>query len=338
MNILVTGATGFLGSYLLAELGKTHPVVGIGRSREKIQKLSHLAQMEYCDLTNDAQIKELMYRHSFDCVIHAAALSSAWGREEDFIAANVRSTALLVKLAISCHVKKFIFVSSPSIYSKKESCLHIKEEDVPWDNRLNYYIMSKIQAEKILQKYTKNIDIIILRPRGLIGAGDTSLVPRLLRANKKIGIPLFHKGQNMVDITCVENAAWACALAVNAPVKSGSVYNISNGEPCPFKQVLDLFLKEAGLTPHYREVPFIPVYLLSCLLEKGYQLLRLSPEPILTRYTVCTLAFSQTLDISKAKKELGYRPKVTLADGILKYGRWYRQQKENTPNRKKEHG
>ena len=169
---------------------------------------------------------------------------------------------------------------------------------------------------------------MILRPRGLIGIGDTSLVPRLLRANERIGIPLFHGGKNLVDLTSVENVALACELAMTARGASGQIFNITNGEPAEFKELLDLFLKSAGEKAHYRKLPFNLMYLIAASLEKAYRFLRFSGEPPLTRYTVCTLGFGQTMDISRAREILKYQPEKMLRESITEYGEWWRQQKE----------
>lgn len=116
-------------------------------------------------------------------------------------------------------------------------------------------------AESVLRKWKKKgLETVILRPRGLIGVGDTSLVPRVLTANSKTGIPLFRKGQNLVDLTSVENVALACELALTAEKAAGRVFNITNGEPMEFREILEQFLEAIGESPHYRRLPFGVMY------------------------------------------------------------------------------
>ena len=87
-------------------------------------------------------------------------------------------------------------------------------------------------AEKEVEKWGKRgLETVILRPRGLIGIGDTSLVPRILHVNDSIGIPLFRGGRNLVDLTSVENVALACELSLTVKGAQGKIFNITNGEP-----------------------------------------------------------------------------------------------------------
>ncbi|MCI8453283.1 MAG: NAD-dependent epimerase/dehydratase family protein [Lachnospiraceae bacterium] len=322
-TVLVTGATGFLGEYLVKRLMREYRVLALGRNRERGCLLASLGAV-FCegDFTDAkccaAYVKEADY------VIHAGALSSVWGSWEDFYRTNVLGTKTILRLCRKYGVKRLVYVSSPSVYSGKKDRFEIKEEQAPKKNTLNHYIRSKLLAEQLLL-CQKAVPVVILRPRGLIGVGDTSLVPRLMRANRTVGIPLFRDGKNLVDMTSVENAALACRLAMTAKGAEGGIFNITNGEPAEFKDLLERFLAAAGETPNYRRLPFHVLYCAAAVLEKGYRIFRPKCEPPLTRYTVCTLAFSQTMDISRAKEILGYRPEKTLGESIREYGEWYRK-------------
>ena len=123
---------------------------------------------------------------------------------------------------------------------------------------------------------------VILRPRGLIGIGDPSLIPRLLNANSKIGIPIFNEGKNLVDITCVENVAYACVLALNAENIKGEVFNITNGEQAKFKDILENFLYAIDEKPKYLKLPFGLLYGVACITEKIFKTFNIEKEPTLT--------------------------------------------------------
>ena len=145
-------------------------------------------------------------------------------------------------------------------------------------------------AEKEVEKWGKRgLETVILRPRGLIGIGDTSLVPRILHVNDSIGIPLFRGGRNLVDLTSVENVALACELSLTVKGAQGKIFNITNGEPAEFGMLLEQFLKAANKVPHYRKIPFCAAYKAAAGLEWIYRRFDLAGEPALTRYTVCTL-------------------------------------------------
>ena len=327
-NILVTGATGFLGKYLVQQLlKKGYNVYALGRNKKAGEALTELGAV-FCpgDFTKKSECSD--YFRNIDCVIHAGALSTVWGKWEDFFRINVEGTNNICELCTENNVRRIVYVSSPSIYSGKAHRFSIKEDEFDENNDLNYYIKSKILAEDVINEYHKmGLYTVIIRPRGLFGIGDTSLIPRILEANKKSGIPLFNGGENYVDITCVENVAHACILAAETDGIDNEVFNITNGEPMKFRTILEKFLAAIGEKPRYLRLPFGLVYRISCGLENKWRKKDKPGEPPLTRYTVCTLAFSQTLDITKAREKLGYKPIKTISEGIEDYGRYQKGQK-----------
>ena len=329
-RILVTGATGFLGKYLVKQLlADGFEVLALGRNEEAGRKLEAMGAV-FCkgDFTDKKDCKA--YFEGVDYVIHAGALSTVWGKWEDFYNINVKGTQNVCELSLENKVKRMIYVSSPSIYSGKQHRFDIKETEFDSGNEFNYYIKSKIMSETIIQDFNeKGLYTVVIRPRGLIGIGDTSLIPRILKANDKIGIPLFNKGENYVDITCVENVAYALSLCIKAENVNGEVFNISNGEPMQFKNILEMFLRSINKDAKYLKLPFGLVYGIASFLEAIYRAFRKKGEPALTRYTVSTLAFSQTLDISKARSKLGYAPIMTLSEGITEYGEWWKEHNKN---------
>lgn len=327
-TVLITGATGFLGEYLVRSMASGYNVLAMGRDREKGRLLEKLGA-KFCpgDFTDPNSCAA--YFKGVHYVIHAGALSTVWGKWEDFYKTNVQGTSIVAGLCLEHNVKRLVYLSSPSIYTGKQDQYNIKEEESPETNELNFYIKSKLMAERVIRQWNrKGLETVILRPRGLIGIGDASLVPRLLRANAHIGIPLMRGGHNVIDLTSVENAALACRLALSAKGVNGMAFNITNGEPMEFKALLELFLAAIGKRPHYIKLPFRLLYGVSAGLEWIYRKLGCSLEPPLTRYTVCTLGFAQTMDISKAKELLGYHPEKSLRESIEEYGRWWIQTEE----------
>lgn len=321
-HILVTGPYGFLGKYVIDELtNNNYHVIAFGRDPYKMNNLKQdnvdIIIGDFCNLDDD-----IIATRGVDCVLHCGALSTIWGHRKDFIQTNVTGTMNLVEACRRNGVRRFVYVSSPSIYSGKKNRLHIKENEYDPHNKLNYYIESKIMAENSLSSI-HDLECVIIRPRGLFGVGDTSIIPRLIKANEKIGVPLFNNGKNMVDITCVENVAYALRLCIENDKAVGNVYNITNGEPQEFKQILECLFKKINVKPNYLNINLNIVYGYSCIVEFIYKLLHIYKEPTLTKYNVCTLGYSQTLDISKAKKDLGYEPKITIQQGIQKYAEEY---------------
>ncbi|WP_221772090.1 NAD-dependent epimerase/dehydratase family protein [Listeria booriae] len=327
MKIIVTGATGFLGGYMVNELLENgHQVIAVGRNHNRLVELEK-AGME--TLTLDLSNRDALMEQwpDADMVIHAAALSTVYGPYKEFYRQNVEVTQNVLYASKKRGLKRFVYVSSPSIYTKRHDHFNIKEQEVDKKNKLNNYIRTKIEAEAFLQKECSDMELVIVRPRGLFGIGDTSIFPRLLKANESIGIPLFkHDNSTIVDVTCVENVAYALRLCCEVDGIDRAIFNITNNEPMSFLMIVERIFSGINKTPRFRKLSIGVIYTIATIFEQVYQLLHIKSEPVLTRYTVCTLAYSQTLDITQAQTKLGYKPRMTLFDGIDKYATHMKQE------------
>ena len=323
-TVLVTGATGFLGKYVVDELVEHgYQVRAFGRNSKVGRSLENSSVSFFQgDLTKADDVLEAC--KGMDLVVHAGALSTVWGPWEDFYQANVLGTKYVLEACRQTGIQRLVYISSPSIYAAPKDQLAIKESDAPEENNLNNYIRSKLASEKLFKDYP-DVPSIILRPRGLFGIGDTSILPRVINLSQKIGIPLIGDGRQLMDMTCVENVALAIRLAIEAPEAKGEVYNITNGEPRAFRDLLEESLTGLDYPIKYRKIPAFLLSVIATSLEFLYKTLNLKGEPALTRYTYYLLRYSQTLDISKAEKELGYHPKISISEGIEQYVKDYRK-------------
>ena len=323
-TVLVTGATGFLGKYVIEELAEHgYQVRAFGRNSKVGRSLENSSVSFFKgDLTKADDVLEAC--KGMDLVVHAGALSTIWGAWEDFYHANVLGTKYVLEACRQTGIQRLVYVSSPSIYAAPKDQLAIKESDAPEENNLNNYIRSKLASEKLFKDYP-DVPSIILRPRGLFGIGDTSILPRVINLSQKIGVPLIGDGRQLMDMTCVENVALAIRLAIEAPEAKGEVYNITNGEPRAFRDLLEESLTGLGYPIKYRKLPAALLSGIASCLEFLYKTFNLKGEPALTRYTYYLLRYSQTLDISKAERELGYHPKISISEGIEQYVQDYRK-------------
>ena len=316
-RVLVTGASGFLGGHVVRDL-RAHgfEVFAAGRDAAALAAVADGEHRVIGDLASLASAELPV-----DAVIHCAALSTPWGPWKAFREANIEGTAQVVEFARRNRVRRIVHVSSPSVYAAPRDRLAIREDEVDTGNRLNGYIRSKIAAEAILQEARRAgafPELVMVRPRGLIGTGDPSLIPRLLDVHRRVGIPLFDGGANLIDVTAVENVALALRLALDAGDPSGGVYNISNDDPRPFRDLVATLLELVGETPRMRPMNRRVAWALASVLEGAFRVLPGQPEPPLTRYTLSTIAYSQTLDLTRAKAELGYAPVVSLDEALVR--------------------
>ena len=327
-KVLVTGAYGLLGSHTVRELiGNGYHVRAFGRDPEKLSELAREYKSEqidtFCgDFCNAADIEKAC--EGMDYVIHCGALLKGWGRRSEYIRTNVDGTRNVLDACAKNNIKRLVHTSSPSAHALKNN-LNITEEDQNENNRLNYYIESKLMAEKLVRGQDE-VPYSMIRPRGITGIGDRNMLPVLINVNRQIGIPLFQKGKVLVDLVCAENAALALRLCMEKDEAVGQVYNITNGEPKLVTELAEEMFTALGTKARYIRLPFIPVYAAAGILEAVWKLFRkYDKAPPITRINVCTLGRSQIFSIEKARRELGYEPEVSLSEMIKKYAEDYKR-------------
>lgn len=314
MKVVVTGATGFLGGHLCAKLRRSgYEVMGIGRNKARGEALTKSGvRFHACDLSRPFSLPDI---DEADAVIHAAALSSAWGKKRDFVRANVTATERVLDWASALQVKRFIHISSPSVAFRFEDQLDLPEAS-PLPTPVNAYAATKARAEALVRERS-GLNPLILRPRGIYGAGDVALLPRLIRAARKGTLPLLREGAAVTDLTHVDDVCRAIRCALSAPAQcAGRIYNISGGEPLKVTNIIEKAAQAAGVEARFKPVSVNMALMAARTLETLARITPGRPEPPITAYGVGVLAYSQTLDLSAARKGLGYEPQVSFEEGM----------------------
>ncbi len=319
-HVLVTGATGGYGITLVqALLAEGYQVRATGRNLAAGVRLRQAgAEFIAAELTEPAILPALL--SGIDLVVHAAALSSPWGRDEDFQRINVTVTAALLAAAQATACNQFIFISTPSVYSEPLDRLGLTEGSAVAKKFANAYAASKYAAERlVLAANQAGFSTMALRPRALVGPDDTVLLPRLMRVARRGKFPLFRQGQALIELTDVRDAAAAVLAAAARPQQtSGRIFNISGGAPLPVAEALAIVFAAFDLRPKYLPLPYAPIASLLRLAEIICARLPSRPEPPATVYTLSTLAFSQTFDLRAARKDLGWQPRFSPAEAIAR--------------------
>ena len=324
MNVLITGATGFLGSRIVEHLideNKINHIIATGRKLSEINKVTS-PNVEYIlgDL-QDWNFTKKLFGKGIDIVINCASLSSPWGSYKSFFDSNITTQKNLIQESINNSVKRFIYISSPSIFFNFKNSLNT-QENTPLPKRMvNNYAKTKWMAERMLNE--SNLPYVILRPRALIGRGDTVIMPRLIRSCLEGKLKIMGSGNNEVDLTSVSNMVEAVRLSIFTP-NYNEAYNISNGEPVNLWKSINSILKGIELPAIKKKIPYPVLYMVAVIMEYKSRLLN-GKEPILTRYSVGVLAKSFTFDIQKAKEKLNYHPKQTTAQAIDEFVKWYKE-------------
>jgi nucleoside-diphosphate-sugar epimerase len=259
-----------------------------------------------------------------DCIFHCGALSSPWGREQDFYDINVVGTQNIISGCQIYNVGRLIYVSTSAVYFDYRDRLNIPE-DMPLPSPANAYAQSKQLAElEIITANRAGLPAIAIRPRGIFGPGDTAILPRLMKANQRLGIPLIDGGNAQIDITYVDNVIDALLLCQQAPDRLlGKIFNITNGQPISVANLLAQLFAKLNKPCRLRPISRQMADRMASLMETIANTIFMGREPILTRYTVGLLAYSQTLDITAATQELGYQPRISIDEGLDIFARWY---------------
>jgi nucleoside-diphosphate-sugar epimerase len=319
--VLVTGATGFLGSHLLARLRTSgRPVTIVSRTprpalaAEGIRVVTGaLHDPAVCaDATRGAET-----------VFHVAARVGVWGRHEDFFRDNVLATRALLAAARTAGVARFVHTSTPSVvYHGRD--LAGADESLPLTASCpSPYPLTKAVAEaEVLAAQAPDFRVCALRPHLIWGAGDPHLVPRILARAAAGRLRVVGSGENRVDMVHVENAADAhlqaeAALALGTA--SGRAYFITNGEPVNLWRWIDELLAALGRPPlPARRVPLPLASALGAACEAAWALVPLPGEPPMTRFIAAELAKDHWFRIDAARRDLGYIPRVTMAEGTAR--------------------
>ena len=321
-KVLITGATGFAGGEILRYLSifydKKH-LFGTGRNFIKINKLREEGyQMIPGDLTDEQFVKS-NFGHITD-VIHCAAKSDIWGAYDSFYANNVIATENILSIP---NLKKFIYISTPSIYFNYKDRLNIKESDTISNNFVNYYSKTKYLGEGLVQNHTQaDIKKYIFRPRAIIGVRDNTLMPRLMRAFNEGRLKIVGSGKNIGDFTSVKNLAHIIHLALEKENQTDQiVFNVTDDNPVNLWDFINNSLVKLKLSPITKKVPYSLAYIVANINE-WYNILFLKSEPALTRYGLAVLKYSLLLNLDAAKEQLGYKPIINSDQSIDEFVKW----------------
>lgn len=331
MRVLVTGGTGFFGRHLVWRLNASgDDVVFTGRSR------AHAALVQAGAVRGDRDIRFVALEHGSphaadrlidaaagaDAIVHCAALSSPWGPRDAFERANVDSTREVIAACEAHRIAKLVHISTPSVYFDFRDRIGIREDE-PLPPPANHYARTKGIAETMIADSTV-ASAIVLRPRAIFGAWDATLLPRILRVARVARLPLMRGGDALIDMTYVDNAVDAVMLSLQSDLARATL-NISNGEPMPVRAMFAKVGQVFGIELRVRRVPYPIVDAVAAALEQIARVRR-GWEPPMTRFSVGLLAYSQTLDLTRARERIGYTPRVPLNAGFERTAQWFADQ------------
>ncbi|MFE7777098.1 NAD-dependent epimerase/dehydratase family protein [Streptomyces sp. NPDC057445] len=329
MKVLVTGASGFLGSHIVDACVRAGDEVRVLVREES--DLSHLrtvpgVEFAYGDLRDATSLRRAM--DGIDVVHHSAARVTDRGTRAQFRDENVAGTDRLMGAARQAGARRFVFISSPSALMgvRGGDQLDIDESEPFPERHLNLYSETKAAAERlVLAADATDFTTVALRPRAVWGPRDHSgFMPRLIAKMMTGSLPDLSGGRPVYASLCYcENAADACVRAARADGVGGRAYFIADEKPVEIWSMLALIAERFGGRPPTRQVSHGLLRALAFTADMVWKLPPLArhSSPPLSRYTLALLTRSATYDTSAARRDLT-PPTVDHDAGMARLEAW----------------
>lgn len=323
MKVLVTGASGFLGSHVAEQLvDQGHSVVALVRRSSNTKFLSGLRGVElaYGAVEDAASVTVAM--KGVEGVVHSAGLVKARS-EREFFTINVEGTRNLLRAAkeVAPDLRRFVFVSSLAAVGPSEDGRPVARDRDP--RPVTHYGRSKLEAERIVVAEKDALPVVVLRPPMIYGPRDNESFAFFQSVSRRF-LPYLGDGKNTLSVIYASDAASACIAALQREVASGNSYFIDDGEVYVWRDMLADIERALGAQALVRfSVPFS---LLRGVAAASEGIGKLTGKAVmLTRDKVNELSAPHWVcDSADTRKDLGWEPKVKWPEGTRKAVDWYR--------------
>lgn len=323
---LVTGICGFVGSAVAVKLASQGvKVIGVDISDKPRNK-------ELIGLIEEGKVKIFkgdLLSFDFDSlgpsdyVFQIAGKVSAWGDIEKFDEINVKGTKRVIDYAIREKSKCFLYLSSVAVYGFR-GYTDLKEEDekLPFDNP---YSISKLRAETMVKDYCSknNLPYVIIRPGNVYGPYDYTSSVHIYKKIKQGNMPYIDKGRYISCFVYVDNLADAIASAGLSEAAWNNDYNITDGFGETLHEYFSLVAAALSVKPKFISLPAPLAKAAAGLVEGVYKLLKIKKAPLITKFSTYQNTVDYHFSIEKARKTFGYKPDVSLEEGVRRTVEWF---------------
>ncbi len=319
MKIALTGGSGFIGSHLAQKLvSEGHKLRVLVRKNSNTELLKKLGvKLVYGDVTDKQSLSKLVY--DVDIVYHLAAKVYK-GPPEEFWRVNYHGTKNMLEVCMYKKLQRFVFTSTVTVMGSIAD--PPADETYPY-NPTSPYEQSKCAAEKIALQYHQKYDIpvTIIRPAVVYGPRNMyqlKLYRWIQKSRAFIGCM-----DNWVHLSHIENLLAGITLAAQNPKAIGEVYIIADETPILWREYFQLIAEALGTNPPNKQIPIWTVKAFASSLEITSRMFRTTPAIVSSWVQELTKNFAY--NISKARKDLGYNPTVTLKEGLRQTIEWYKR-------------
>jgi 2-alkyl-3-oxoalkanoate reductase len=323
MKVLVTGGTGFTGKALVKRLlDEGHQVVALdykeGIKTEELRKWG--AEVIIGSVTDEDVVRRAV--KGVEVVQHLAAAFREMNVPDTYYReVNVEGTRRVLQAAEEAGVRRFIYCSTCGVHGNVER--PPADENAPIQPA-DYYQRTKYEAEPVVLEHHRKgpMKCVILRPAAIYGPGDPERFGMIFRRVNKGTFPMFGDGRTLYHPVYVENLVDAHLLVMKDGVGDGEAYLIADEEYYEIETIVRKVARALDKEVRIPHLPVTPVVLVGHIVEKACKPFGITP-PIFPR-RVDWYRQNRAFDITKAKRDLGYRPRVGLDEGLRKTAEWYK--------------
>lgn len=330
MEVLITGGNGLLGRHAVAALEERGDSVRVlALPAEDASALEERGvPVHRGDIRRPETLTAAM--SGVDAVLHLAGMMGVWRPMADYHAVNVTGAENVGRAAL-VEGARVVHVSSWTVYGMDLGAP--AHEAFPLNPFREPYAVTKAAGDEAVQRMIAEdgLRAVIVRPGTFFGPGDRLHFGRMadrLRAGKGV---IVGAGDNALPFVYVSDVVQGLLLALDDDRALGHAYNISNDCPLTQEQFLCAIAREIGANPPHVHIPYQPLYAAGYVAERAAVLTRSKRQPIVTRLGVKLFGTDNRHAIDKARRELGFSPRVNLEEGVRVAADWYRRQDEPAP-------
>jgi nucleoside-diphosphate-sugar epimerase len=262
-----------------------------------------------------------------EVVFHAAALVSDWGPWEGFRTVTINGTRNMLKAAVAAGTPRFLYVSTDGVYRYQDPRKGVTEES-PLETHfgpLDYYRRSKTAAERIARRFQRDGHAVsIVRPALILGERDRAMLPGVVAFLKGPLSVYMGNGLNPLPYVYAGDVADLCIRAATNELAKGQIYNAVSDEPVTQRDLFQTAAEIVNIRQPRRHLPFRLVYAITAVMEVKSRLGGWDSRPDLTRFSANLLGVAFREDASKATRELGWKPEVSLREAVTRSVGWHR--------------
>ena len=322
MKVLITGATGLLGGHLIQELQQRNEdiralVLPI-ENAEKLEKQN--VEVVRGDITDASTLGPAV--QDVELIFHLAGMMGVWRPISDYRLVNVIGSENLYKAAQKAGVRRYVHTSSHTVYGLGYGRFLTEKDALRPDP--DPYSLTKAEGDRMMRRLMLNseVETVILRPGTFFGPGDRLHFGRMAQKMKDGKGVIIGRGDNALPFCYVTDVAQGFMLAAYHENAPGNVYNISNDRPLTQLEMFNAIADAVDGVRPTRHLPYLPIYYGSIVAERVVARVTRT-KPVVTQLGAMMFGSDNRHSVEKARRELGYEPKVELRTGITLAAEWF---------------